>query len=976
MTSLVNFLKDASLGNFYKGGTVPVVPTTSLNRAFRYHRPLITDVNNGTVDILELYNPEDEQAYMDNKIFVDMTQKLQTMLTSNSTPDVNNPQLYVIGEVCANELKGDKFDKDMSNETIASFLKGPQANNSAVFRYILPIKKKNPTIITRVNLSYAILQRSSFAKVPWKFICYGLNNGDVILIDAEKNNIYLTLPIKDKKREVTCIAMSPRTQRICVGIASKDNNDTNHICLYDMISGTEVKTSQNILMRNTAFPVEDKKAIRSVVFIDSLNIVVSGDDNGDVILWNYETLEIINHIKLNEQNINLGGYVQVASVVFYMNSNQLHVFAGCWVTARGDHRTGALFRIIIPKNNLKTGGKIEHKVLNEQVTSLAIDDNTIYVATNGTNSDPNGKVYYINFRNDWDQDLEILHEIQDDDINSIALSKDNNSVAIGTDKSGVYIYDTGTTITSKAARTDNNDSAVNGVIFDNDGNLFSVDTGGFLSKKEKGARQMQNLDSARKNITCVAFMEIQHSEKVKSFDSNRDPSFSEYEIDYSQITNGAQKTVLQRKIGLTVSIKNIGVTCGKPFSFHKWVDDEKNLLSQFISAYNNGDGDPRNLMLQYIDSSRPPSISQLKTWFKTHYNFWESKWIDIIKKKKRDVNQWTNTFDIALLSDHKFSSLSVFVLYGTTIHDQIDTEDDYSDRSTEDSDVTSVYPNTDLLLPVPFIRNRTRGTISWSGVSKYFNFDGPSRNGSIKGSHEKHWCTRTEEKKGVSNIYRLLVHTNGGQGIEHVSLSSVLGSGAHTGAALDTLQNKIGIVAGFSTRPENIRLLEKYEQGLPGIVDILGTQLAETEIENKKPKNSIIAVEFPVYYFPKKIEKMYIYSRIDAISKNFLNDEGYAIWEYKTRWGEQNISDASGADEMHVRQTAFYCFCANNMLPDIKKIRFFYIRYIKMLNDTSYENTQMEVHTFRYRYAQDPTNTELWNAEKHYNFQTKINNIP
>lgn len=974
MTSLVNFLKDASLDNFYRGSTVPVVPTTSLNRAFRYHRPLITDVNNGTVDILELYNPEDEQAYMDNKIFVDMTQKLQTMLTSNRNPDHDNPQLYVIGEVCANELKGDKSNKDMSDETIASFLKGPQANNSAVFRYILPIKRVQDRTITRVNLSYARLQRSSFAKVPWKFICYGLINGAVKIIDAEKNNIYLTLPTKNVNWDVICIAMSPRTKRICVGIASKENNDTNHICLYDTISGTEVKTSQNILMHNTAFPVEKKKAIRSVVFIDSLEIVVSGDDNGDIILWNYETLQIINHIKLNEQNIDRGSYVQVASVVFYMSLNQLHVFAGCWVTTKDNHRTGALFRIIIPKNGLTGDGTIEKKKLNEQVTSLAIKDNTIYVATNTTDSDLYGKVYYTNFRNDWSQNLKISFQTLDD-INSIALSKENNSLAIGTEKSGVYIYDTVTTTTFKATRTDNNDSAVNGVIFDNDGNLFSVDTGGFLSKTEKGARQMQNLDSARKNITCMAFMEIPHSEEVKSFDSNINPSFSEYEIDYSQITSARQKNVLQHKIGLTVSIKNIGVTCGKPFSFHKWADDEKILLSQFISAYNNGDGDVNNLMLQYINSVRSPNIQTLKTWFKAHYNFWESKWINIIKKKKRDVNQWTNTFDIALLSDHKFSSLSVFVLYGTTIHDQIDTEDDYRDRSTEDSDVTSVYPNTDLLLPVPFITNRTRGTISWNGVKDYFKINGPQQDRSIKGSHEKHWCTRTEEKKGVSNIYRLLVHTNGGQGIEHVSLSSVLGSGAHTGAALDTLQNKTGIVAGFSTSSENIKLLDKYEKGLPGIVDILGTQLAETKIEGKKPRRSIIAVEFPVYYFGKKIENMYIYSRIDAISKNFLDNEGYAIWEYKTRWGEQIINDASGADEMHVRQTAFYCFCANNMLPDDQKIQNFYIRYIKMLNDTSYENTQMEIHTFRYRYAHDPSNTESWNAETHYKFQEKIDAI-
>ena len=959
MTSLVNFLKDASLGNFYRGGTVPVVPTTASNKVFPYHRPLVTDVRNGIVDILELYDPKNIQAYMNNNLFVNMTPKLKTMLTSYPTRD-DNPQLYVIGEVCANELKGDKLDKDMSNETIASFLKGPQANNSAVFRYILPITKKPiQTIIQRVNLSYAILKKSNYVTIPWKFICYGVSNGDVKIMDAESKEIYSTIQYAIPNCEVTCITVLLKTQRICVGIASRQNNNTNHLCLYDMIYGTLVATSNNVTMSNTTFPVERNKAIRSVVFIDSLNIVVSGDDNGNVIIWDSKTLVEKKKIELNNQSST--NYVQVASVVYYTDQTNVFIFAGCWVTTKAAVKMGALYRIKFPIDFINPAN-FEDVIFLEQVTSLAIGQNNLYVATNGTDEDETGKVYRCsNFRENWTKTIQTFYTINDD-INTIALAKGETRLAVGTNTKGIKIRLT-TDLRPLSANIIQNEPTVSGLIFDNDDKVIYVDHDGLH-------KDNQQLDNAQNEIfTCVTFMEIKHSEKMKRYFSDSLPSFDEYDIDYDQITNKLQKEVLQRKIGLTVSIKTIGVTCGNLFSFPAWID--KRLLNDFIDAYNNGKKD-NNIITRYIDEK--PSIRVLKTWLKTHYTHWESKWINIIADKRRDINQWSNTFDIALLSDHKYSSLSVFVLYGKQTHAQIDTDDDYSD-SKDDVNETTIYASTDFLLPVPLLTRRTRGTISWNSVSKYFTPDLTKK----QKKHMSYWLTKTKEQDGLINTYMILLAANGGQGIEHVNLSSVLGSGAHTAAALDTLTKHMHLVAGFSTSLENIALLTKYEKDLPKIVDVLGKLLAKTTIDGhvNEPHESMIAVEFPVYYLKRKIDTMYIYSRIDAISENFFDDqEGYAIWEYKTRWGGGIITNETGADEMHVRQTAFYCFCVNNMLLSNNKVNFFYIRYIKMINETSFENTLMEVHTFRYRYAQDPSNTELWNAEKHYNFQTKINNIP
>lgn len=979
MTSLVNFLKDASLGNFYKGGTVPVVPTTASSSIDQHYRPIVKEMTlqpNDRYDIKVLFPYNNMLGRTLENQYGAFCNSLADML---APPTIENNDLYVMGEICIDTSTIEKFKKNrdvklLSDEHIKFIFAGLTDNKKLqVFRYILPIKKTNDITTNYPRLSYVVTNSKEQYTVPKKLLCYGSEEGAVTVLDAEtKKKVWEKTP--KKKYRISCVAISTDTRKLCVGMGNElDNNNSNFLQLYDVIDGTFLVESKKLQIKN------GNKRINSVLFMD--NAIVSGDDDGYVIFWNPDTLEEKRNIKVG---VSFGTNIeyQVASLV---HLNKI-IFAGCWVKKKRNMTRNSVSGAVITIDTNKHF-QIQKYDTNGQVNSLAIfNDQYLAVATDreGSKQSDNGYVHVYKLQNQMTL-TKIKQFINNEDITAVAFIKNGTTLVYGTVKNNVKVIENFTAVRPPETNfnsADYSNACVNGIVTDNDNNIFVVTESGmfFINNLYTGTSRYQG-PLYQANNGCVAYIDTQMAEVV----GNDSHNFVSYKIDYDSIEKDNIKELLKQKIGEQVSIKNIGVTCGRPFFFPKWI----RLLQRkkFVATYNNtgiyrslpGLTDNQLNVMFYLNGG-DTLLKEVKDLQRSLYTFWEKEWISIIHER-RDIKEWVNTFDIALLSNYKYSSMALYTLYGKIIYDQTGLQySEIAEIERNDPHATLVYPTTDLLLPVPLERKGTRGTISWSGLEdkKVIHSKG---NNPIPPEHTR-WTFKVNAEDNLPNIYMHLRAANGGQGIEHVVLSSFLGSGTHTSAALQTIEYKVDgsirdIVTGFSSTPDNLKHLDSYEKALPRIVHAVANRLDHVTIRNdggndRQPHTYIRAVEFPVHYFAHKINDMYIYSRMDAISENFFNDqEGYAIWEYKTRWGAKLIQD--NAEEGDIRQTAFYCFCANRMLPADKKVKFFYIRYAHVVNPPAdFNRTGMNIYTFRYRYAPDTSNRTIWNAETHYDFLTQI----
>jgi hypothetical protein len=430
--------------------------------------------------------------------------------------------------------------------------------------------------------------------------------------------------------------------------------------------------------------------------------------------------------------------------------------------------------------------------------------------------------------------------------------------------------------------------------------------------------------------------------------------------------------VNMRTLGSAVSLDTIGISCGRPFRFPEWMERNPARLEFFTTTYNIA-AMPiiRNRNSQYNKSTLIASFNAL-------YERWNPVWISLINSK-RELDHWFNTFDISLLSNHKYSSLSAFNLKGSKTREQGATDDFANENAVANPNDITVSPNVYFLLPVP-VNSMSRSITSWAAVSKKLRGPRNVDNSRWNPTTHKSWLQSPSFNEHASNSYQQLIRANGGQGIEHVGLSSVLGSGAHMDAALHAVryirkEHKPKAISEFSEK-ESEDALRDYTVNLPTIVDKIGKRLVSYPVQiddmhSRCPQQNFVALEFPVYFLKDPIDGSFFYSRIDAITQDFMPEDkatptskGYAVWEYKTRWGNQEPGD--NAEEPHIRQTAFYCFCLSFMLT--QKIMFFYIRYVRASSPGDLHETTLNIYTYKYRYEPDPADSDKWNAKTAYRF--------
>ena len=157
-------------------------------------------------------------------------------------------------------------------------------------------------------------------------------------------------------------------------------------------------------------------------------------------------------------------------------------------------------------------------------------------------------------------------------------------------------------------------------------------------------------------------------------------------------------------------------------------------------------------------------------------------------------------------------------------------------------------------------------------------------------------------------------------------MSSTLGSACHNAVAVKLLNEKPTLPNGI----ENWSALNIYLTQLPPIINDIAKLFYD------KLKDSIVAVEFPVYDFEETTQVDGIkFSRIDAITKDYNDGNGvtypgYAIWEFKTRWGKvANFKTKAEKDDL--AQAVYYREIFKKMTGN--KVEHIFIAYAHVTND-------------------------------------------
>lgn len=417
-----------------------------------------------------------------------------------------------------------------------------------------------------------------------------------------------------------------------------------------------------------------------------------------------------------------------------------------------------------------------------------------------------------------------------------------------------------------------------------------------------------------------------------------------------------------------LNITNIGLSSGRPFRFPRWMYDQQHIdkLNTFVRTYNTA-------AMEIIKTRKPGApitLKQRKRDFDNLNAAWFESWIECVKAGGgRPLNEWINTFSLNLLRNPKFSSMSVFTIFGEDTFEEMDmmyekdNERDVVLTEEKEIDVSGLVDG--FLLPTD-----KKLLMSWDKLESYKKMVGNLSVSLIDWCNQRPNIDAIEKSRTVyiaekkraqhKNIYELLLKSNGAQGQEHKTTSSFVGTGAHIKAALVALGYRNGQYKPgnrkIQTAISDSKILNEYEKEMPRIVDDVGEFLMTAPLEPRSGASPLYeyirAVEFPVYLLDYSFDGgKRLYSRIDAVSTSFdLNDKSLSVWEFKTKWGTGNemlqIFNDGKAPIGDIRQAAFYCYCLEKMTGNSPT--YFYLRYVRTENVI--DDPMMTAITIRYTY--------------------------
>lgn len=370
-------------------------------------------------------------------------------------------------------------------------------------------------------------------------------------------------------------------------------------------------------------------------------------------------------------------------------------------------------------------------------------------------------------------------------------------------------------------------------------------------------------------------------------------------------------------------IDQIGIDGSRPFKLPTIFSEDN--LTIFINHFNElmagkQPADPKDLVESYGAFKAPMRKELIKEW---------TTLLNTIPKND-DLSKWTAEihFDVNLIFNHTAQFCSCFSWWGSTLSDL----QAINGLESEDTDYVSFRDNKILVsraILVSFAETKRKNC--WE----------------LNTSHPLD-LLRTEPIRKIevnkSNLYHLLAKT-GCQQVELTNLSSTLGSACHNAVAVMLLNGKPTLPNGI----ENWSALNIYLTQLPPIINDIAKLFYD------KLKDSIVAVEFPVYDFKETTQVDGIkFSRIDAITKDYNDGNGvaypgYAIWEFKTRWGKvANFKTKAEKDDL--AQAVYYREIFKKMTGN--KVEHIFIAYAHVTNDYNNMNSgksQISLHVHYYK---------------------------
>jgi hypothetical protein len=388
-------------------------------------------------------------------------------------------------------------------------------------------------------------------------------------------------------------------------------------------------------------------------------------------------------------------------------------------------------------------------------------------------------------------------------------------------------------------------------------------------------------------------------------------------------------------------ITTIGIDIGKPFAIPDILLSHTNpdAVNNFINQYNIAVCSHINTLKTNTTSQLPALANAWKT-LKTNCM---TNWSDLLKTiKNKSLIEWTTEikdFDINTLTRYTADMCSCFTWWNERNMDFVpfklqEIEPDESQSETKDY---GLYRDNKMLIPRIDVS-------SYKKVKDLLKFPTDGYSKIVTTSYN-------EKFPDVTNPYPLLAGA-GTQSIELANLASILGSGCHNSAALEEIDKNSRVNPNPNPNPlptaiSNTNYLNQYLNAMPEITRTVG-KFIQKNVTNLK------AVEFPIYHCDQKIPTGVCYSRIDAITENFQVGEGFAVWEYKTRWGK-NVSITDKANTNDVNQALYYCWRLQEMTGI--KIKYFYVLYVHVVNvpakSDGKNSVELEMYVHRYEITEN-----------------------
>lgn len=371
---------------------------------------------------------------------------------------------------------------------------------------------------------------------------------------------------------------------------------------------------------------------------------------------------------------------------------------------------------------------------------------------------------------------------------------------------------------------------------------------------------------------------------------------------------------------ISFKIDQIGIDCSRPFKLPTIFSEDK--LTIFIDNFN-------KLMAGKQPDDASDTVAPYSGFKADMRKELIEEWTKLLKTipPNDNLSEWTAEihFDVNLIFNHTAQFCSCFSWWGSTLSDL----QAINGLESEDTDYVSFRDNKILVsraILVSYAEMKRKNCWELSSQVDLF---------------------RTERIRKIevnkSNLYHLLAKT-GCQQVELTNLSSTLGSACHNAVAVKLLNEK-EIPNGI----ENPSALKIYLTQLPPIINDIAKLFYD------KLKDSIVAVEFPVYDFKKTTQVDGIkFSRIDAITKDYNDGHGvtypgYAIWEFKTRWGKvANFKTKAEKDDL--AQAVYYRDIFKKMTGN--KVEHIFIAYAHVTNDYNNMNSgksQISLHVHYYK---------------------------